>query len=81
MKEIIEIEDADNGIIFRGEEILDVVENTHNADGVGKDNLLRYLGNYFYGCIKYAMDSKLSNKVKVEINITPINNGNEDVLP
>ena len=81
MKEILEIELADNGMIVRGEEMLDVVEDTHNADGVGKDNLQRYLGKYLLGNIKYVMDEEISNKVKVEINITSVGNGNEDVLP
>lgn len=82
MKEILEIELADNGMIIRGEEMLDVVvEDTHNADGVDKDNLQRYFGRYLLGYIKYAMDKEISNKVKVEINITSVDNGNKDVLP
>lgn len=81
MKEILEIECADNGMIIRGEEMLDVVEDTHNTDGVDKDNLQRYLGRYLLNEIKYVMDEEISNKAKVEINITSVGNGNEDVLP
>lgn len=44
MKEVLTIHHADNGIIIKYDEYVEVVEYTHNADGEGKDNLYQRLG-------------------------------------
>lgn len=44
MKEVLTILHADNGIVIKYDEYVEVVEYTHNADGEGKDNLYQRLG-------------------------------------
>lgn len=70
MKEVLTIHHADNGIIIKYDEYVEVVEYTHNADGKGKDNLYQRLGEHFYNLVIGAMDAEMTNKVQVEINIT-----------
>lgn len=73
MKEIFTIERADNGIILKTYEYLEVIEDTNNPSGKGKDHLFLQLGKFFYGYIENAMNEELSNEVKIELNITQIN--------
>jgi len=65
------VQAADNGILVSGEDFVQVIENTHNADGVGYDNLITELGKLLKkNEIEYAMNSELENIVKVKIEIT-----------
>lgn len=68
MKEVLTILHADNGIVIKYDEYVEVVEYTHNAEG--KDNLYQRLGRTFYDFVTNAMDAEITNKVQVEINIT-----------
>ena len=70
MKEVLTILHADNGIVIKYDEYVEVVEYTHNADGEGKDNLYQRLGRTFYNLVTNGMDAEITNKVQVEINIT-----------
>lgn len=70
MKEVLTIHHADNGIIIKYDEYVEVVEYTHNADGKGMDNLYQRLGRTFYDFVTDTMDAEITNKVQVEINIT-----------
>ena len=70
MKEVLIILHADNGIVIKDDEYVEVVEYTHNADGEGKDNLYQRLGRYLYSLVKGTMDEEMSNSVQVELNIT-----------
>lgn len=70
MKEVLTILHADNGIIIKYDEYVEVMEDTHNADGKGKDNLYQLLGRYLYSLVKGTMDEEISNSVQVELNIT-----------
>ena len=70
MKEVLTIHHADNGIIIKYDEYVEVVEYTHNADGKDKDNLYQRLGRTFYNLVTNAMDAEITNRVQVEINIT-----------
>lgn len=73
MKEIFTIQQADNGIMLKTEDTVEVIEDTYDPNGKGKDNLFRQLGKFFYSTIEYAMNEELSNEMKIELNITPIN--------
>ena len=64
------IQAADNGMLVSGEDFVQVIENTHNADGVGYGNLITELGKLLKSEIEYAMNSELENIVKVKIEIT-----------
>ena len=68
------IQAADNGMLVSGEDFVQVIENTHNADGVGYDNLITELGKLLKSEIEYAMNAEIENIVKVKIEITK---GNE----
>lgn len=72
MKDVFTIHQADNGIMLKSDEYVEVMEDTHNADGKGKDNLYQRLGRYLYSLIKGAMNREVSNNVQVELNITNI---------
>lgn len=48
MEEVLTILHADNGIVIKYDEYVEVVEYTHNADGKDKDNLYQRLGRTFY---------------------------------
>ena len=72
MKDVFTIHQADNGIMLNSDEYVEVMEDTHNADGKGKDNLYQRLGRYLYSLIKDAMNREVSNNVQVELNITKI---------
>ena len=73
MKEIFTIERADNGIILKTDEYLEVIEDTNNPSCKGKGHLFLQLGKFFYDYIENAMNEELSNEVKIELNITKIN--------
>ena len=73
MKEVFTIQQADNGIILKTDDSIEVIEYTHNTSGIGDDNLILHLGNFFNSTIKYAMNAMVSNKVQIELNIAPIN--------
>lgn len=70
METVLTINEADNGIIFKFGEYLEVIEFTHNVDKQGKDNLYQRLGQYLYNLTKGVMDEEATNKVQIEINIT-----------
>lgn len=73
MKEVITIERADNGIILKTDDSIEVIEDTHNPSGKGMDNLYQRLGRYLNDLVTDAMNAELSNKVQIELNIAPIN--------
>ena len=73
MKQVFTIQQADNGIILKTDDSIEVIEYTHNTSGIGDDNLILHLGNFFNSTIKYAMNAMVSNKVQIELNIAPIN--------
>ncbi len=64
------IQAADNGMIVVGEDFVQVIENTHNADGVGYDNIITELGKLLHDEIIAAMNREIENIVKVKIEIT-----------
>ena len=64
------IQAADNGLLISGEDFVQVIENTHNTDGVGYDNLIKELGKLLHSEIDYAMNAEITNTVKVKIEIT-----------
>lgn len=68
MIDVFTIHQADNGIMLKSDEYVEVMEDTHNADG--KDNLYQRLGRYLYSLVKGTMDEEMSNSVQVELNIT-----------
>ncbi len=70
MTEELTITTADNGIMVTGEEWVQVIENTHNKDGVGRDNLILELGKMLHDMIDNAMNEEIANTVKVKIEIT-----------
>ena len=63
MKEGLTIHDADNGIVIKYDEYVEVVEYTHNPDGKDKDNLYQHLGRTFYNLAINAIDAEITNKV------------------
>lgn len=70
MKDVFTIHQADNGIMLKSDEYVEVIEDTHNADGKGKDNLYLNLGKYLYSLVKGTMDEEITTNVQVELNIT-----------
>jgi len=64
------VQAADNGMLVSGEDFVQVIENTHNADGVGYDNLITELGKLLHDEINAAMNREIENIVKVKIEIT-----------
>lgn len=73
MEEIFTILQADNGIILKTDDYIEVIEETDNPSEKCKDHLFLQLGKFFYGYIENAMNKELSNEVKIELNITKIN--------
>lgn len=61
---------ADNGIFIEADEWVQVIENTHNTDGVGYDNLIKELGKMLHDEIDAAMNQEIVNKVNVKLEIT-----------
>ena len=72
MKDLFTIHQADNGIMLKSDEYVEVIEYTHNPDGKGKDNLYLNLGRYLNSMIECAMDRETANNVQVELDITKI---------
>lgn len=72
MKDVFTIHQADNGIMLKSDEYVEVMEYTHNPDGNGKDNLYLNLGRYLYCLIECAMNREAVNNVQVELDITKI---------
>ncbi len=72
MKDVFTIHQADNGIMLKSDEYVEVIEYSHEPDGKGKDNLYLNLGRYLYSMIECAMNRDISNNVQVELNITKI---------
>ena len=70
MKDLFTIHQADNGIMMKYDECSRVIENSHEPDGKGKDNLYLNLGKYLYSMIECAMNREAANNVQVELNIT-----------
>ncbi len=66
------IQEADNGIMVSSEEWVQVIESTHNKDGVGYDNLIMELGKLFKDLLEETMNQELANIVNVEIDITKV---------
>ena len=64
------VQAADNGMLVSGEDFVQVIENTHNADGVGYDNIIQELGKLLHDEINAAMNRETENIVKVKIEIT-----------
>lgn len=64
------VQAADNGMLVSGEDFVQVIENTHNADGVGYDNIIQELGKLLHDEIIAAMNREIENIVKVKIEIT-----------
>lgn len=65
MKEEFTIEQADNGYIIRGEEMVQVVE-----DGEGDRNISAQLGRLIIDDITAAMNRKITNIVKLKYEIS-----------
>lgn len=70
MTEELMIEQADNGMVLYADELMQVIEDTHSPDGVGRDNLINQLGKYFLDTIRQAMNLEISNRVKIKIDIS-----------
>lgn len=72
MKDLFTIHQADNGIMLKSDEYVEVIENSHEPDGKDNDNLYLNLGRYLYCVIEVAMSREEANNVQVELNITKI---------
>lgn len=70
MTEDITIHLADNGIMMTGEEFVQVIEDTHNTDGIGHDHVIKELGKLLHDDIMCVADNELTNIIKVRIEIT-----------
>ncbi len=70
MKDVFTIHQADNGIMLKSDEYVEVIEDSHEPNGKGKDNLYLNLGKYLYSMIECAMNREAVNNVQVELNIT-----------
>lgn len=67
MKDVINIEMVDNGLVLHGEDFSQVIEGVINQD----ENLFNIrFGTYFYNLLRQSMNDLGSCKVQVEINIT-----------
>ena len=69
MKFKLTIEQAENGMIVRENELVTVIENTYSADKGRKDNLVHELGRIFFQHVNLVINEELTNEVKVEIEI------------
>lgn len=72
MKDVFTIHQADNGIMLKSDEYVEVIEDCHEPDGKGKDNLYLNLEKYLYSMIECAMNREIANNVQVELDITKI---------
>lgn len=64
------VQAADNGMLVSGEDFVQVIENTHKADGVGYDNIINELGKLLHDEIIAAMNREIENVVRLKIEIT-----------
>lgn len=72
MKTVFTIHQADNGIMLKSDEYVEVIKDSHEPDGKGKNNLYLNLGRYLYCLIECAMNREAVNNVQVELDITKI---------
>lgn len=63
------IECADNGMIVRDDESVEVIEEVHDVDDVDRANLKNRLGEIFLGEIEHYMNQTCKNVAKVTIKI------------
>lgn len=66
MKAAVVIEVVDNGLIVRGKENVQVLEEVNEKC----DNIYAKLGVYLYNIMRLGMNELRSHKIRVEINIT-----------
>lgn len=67
MKDVINIEMVDNGLVLHGEDFSQVIEGVINQD----ENIFNVrFGTYFYSLLRHSIYEFGSCKIKVEINIT-----------
>lgn len=66
MKAAVVIEVVDNGLIVRGKENVQVLEEVNEKC----DNIYGKLGVYLYNIMRLGMNELRSHKIRVEINIT-----------
>ena len=66
MKATVVIEGVDNGLIVRGKENVQVLEEVNEKC----DNIYAKLGVYLYNIMRLGMNELRSHKIRVEINIT-----------
>lgn len=63
------IECADNGMIVRDEDSIEVIEDVHDVDDADRANLKARLGEIFFGEIEHYMNQTCENIAKVTIKI------------
>lgn len=63
------IECADNGMIVRDDESVEVIEEVHDVDDADRANLKNRLGEIFLSEIEYYMNQSCENIAKVTIKI------------
>jgi len=69
MKDNWTIEQADNGMIVRAEDFVQVIENSCTDNSKSCDNLIHQLGAILYDDIRQVMDEEITNKVKLQLTI------------
>lgn len=69
MKDNWTIEQADNGMIVRADDFVQVIEDTHTDNSKSRDNLIHQLGAILYDDIIQVMNEEISNKVKLQLTI------------
>lgn len=63
------IECADNGMIVRDDDGIEVIEEVHDVDDADRANLKNRLGEIFLGEIEHYMNQTCENVAKVTIKI------------
>ena len=63
------IETADNGMIVRDNDRIEVIEEVHDVDDADRSNLKSRLGEIFLGEIEHYMNQTCENLAKVTIKI------------
>lgn len=63
------IECADNGMIVRDDESVEVIEEVHDVDDADRANLKNRLGEIFLGEIEHYLNQSCENIAKVTIKI------------
>ncbi len=69
MKDEWTIEQADNGMIVRASDFVQVIEDSHTDNSKSRDNLIKELGNMLYEDIRQVMDGEITNIVNVTIKV------------